>query len=122
MDIINKSNNKMPSYEGVDSGFLICADIEMLPFININPGQIKSIPTGISVNVIERHKCDIDIHKDLSKIGCVSLNSSIHPGDIDFIRIIVQNISPKPVKIYHGDKIALISICRVKISSLSTVK
>ena len=134
IQIINKSNNQLPSYATMQSaGMDICADLhgntpilknaflsiedEKGPVINIRPGGRALVPTGIYISLPEGYEARIQPRSGLAiKKGITVLNS---PGCIDAdyrgeIGIILVNHGEELFTVAHGDKVAQMIISQVE--------
>ena len=82
----------------------------------IQPGQIKLIPTGISIEIPEGYEAQIRPRSGLAlNHGLTLLNS---PGTIDSdyrgeIKIILANLGREPFVVEHGMRIAQMIFCKV---------
>jgi dUTP pyrophosphatase len=125
---INKSDNPDPKFdhEGV-SGFDLRANIQNPPtyLIQINPREIKVIPTGLYFEIAKGLEIQIRPKRGISTIGVFILNS---PGTVNSccreeIRIVLGNFGESPYTVRNGDVIAQGVVCPVKgEGSLNLVK
>ena len=101
----------------------LCANIQN-PII-INPGEIKNIPTGLSVAIPDQFEIQIRPRSGMAaKNGITVLNT---PGTIDAdyrgeIKIILINLSKECFTINKNDRIAQMVICPVVKVSLEEVE
>lgn len=83
--------------------------------IDIAPGAVALIPTGIAIAVPEGYEAQVRSRSGLAaKNGIFALNS---PGTIDSdyrgeIRVILANFGSEPFSIRRGDRIAQLVIAR----------
>lgn len=114
----------LPEYKTKgSSGMDLCANIQN-PII-INPGEIKNIPTGLSVAIPDQFEIQIRPRSGMAaKNGITVLNT---PGTIDAdyrgeIKIILINLSKECFTINKNDRIAQMVICPVVKVSLEEVE
>lgn len=90
----------------------------------INPGGIKLIPSGISIEVPAGYEAQIRPRSGLAIKNGISLVNT--PGTIDSdyrgeINIIMINFGEKPFVIKRGDRIAQMIINKIEIPSIIEV-
>jgi len=113
---LNQDNDlPLPAYESEgSSGMDIRADVKA-PVL-LNPGEIKLIPTGLSLSVPIGFEVQVRPRSGLAlKHGIGLVNS---PGTIDSdyrgeVGIIMTNWGPEPFTIKRGDRIAQMIISKV---------
>lgn len=112
---VKKSDLPLPAYETDGSaGMDIRASLD--GDVTLEPGDIKLIPTGISVSIPIGYEGQIRPRSGLAlKHGIGLVNS---PGTIDSdyrgeVRIIMINHGKKSFTIKHGDRIAQMIIARI---------
>ena len=117
-------NVKLPIYKTSGaSGLDIVANVESE--IEINPGDKKIIPTGISVAVPENYEIQIRPRSGLAaKYNITVLNT---PGTIDAdyrgeIKIIIINHGQEIYKVTNGERIAQMVLCPVVRAEFEEVK
>lgn len=91
----------------------------------IKPGEIKLIPTGISIAVQVGYEAQIRPRSGLAIKNGISLVNT--PGTIDSdyrgeINIIMINFGEKPFIINRGDRIAQMVINKIEIPSIIEVE
>ena len=113
IQVINKSNNKLPEYATSQSaGMDLRANIEK-PII-LTPLERKLIPTGLHVALPVGYEAQVRPRSGLAlKHGITVLNT---PGTIDAdyrgdIGIILINLSNEAFEIKPGERIAQLVIC-----------
>lgn len=113
VQIINKSNNKLPEYATSQSaGMDLRANIEK-PII-LTPLERKLIPTGLYIALPVGYEAQVRPRSGLAlKHGITVLNT---PGTIDAdyrgdIGIILINLSNEAFEIKPGERIAQLVIC-----------
>jgi dUTP pyrophosphatase len=106
---------KIPEYKSKGSaGADVYASLDSP--VTIEPGQIKLIPTGISVEIPEGYEAQIRPRSGLAvNHGLTLLNT---PGTIDSdyrgeIKIILANFGQKSFIVENGMRIAQMIFCRV---------
>ena len=114
---------KKPEYKSTGSaGADVFASLDS-PVI-LEPGEIKLIPTGISIEIPEGYEAQIRPRSGLAlNHGLTLLNT---PGTIDSdyrgeVKIIVANLGPKAYTIENGMRIAQMVFCRVFRGEFTTV-
>lgn len=113
VQIINKSNNKLPEYATSQSaGMDLRANIEK-PII-LTPLERKLIPTGLHIALPAGYEAQVRPRSGLAlKHGITVLNT---PGTIDAdyrgdIGVILINLSNEAFEIKPGERIAQLVIC-----------
>ena len=113
IQVINKSNNKLPEYATSQSaGMDLRANIEK-PII-LTPLERKLIPTGLHIALPVGYEAQVRPRSGLAlKHGITVLNT---PGTIDAdyrgdIGIILINLSNEAFEIKPGERIAQLVIC-----------
>ena len=128
LNIVNKSNNAMPTYETVNSAGMdlraYLPDGELV----IKPMQRTLVPTGLFMEIPVGYEGQVRPRSGLAiKSGITVLNS---PGTIDAdyrgeVKVILINLSDVDFVIKSGDRIAQLIIARceqvepVQVESLS---
>ena len=119
INITNKSNHPLPSYETVLSAGMDLRAFIAMPIV-IKPMQRMLIPTGIHIELVEGFEAQIRPRSGLAfKNGITVLNS---PGTIDAdyrgeIKVLLINLSDTDFTINDGDRIAQMIISNyVKIN------
>lgn len=113
VQIINKSNNKLPEYATSQSaGMDLRANIE--ESIILAPLKRKLIPTGLHIALPVGYEAQVRPRSGLAlKHGITVLNT---PGTIDAdyrgdIGVILINLSNEPFEVKPGERIAQLVIC-----------
>lgn len=108
VSVINKSKHPLPSYETAHSaGMDLRANLDEM--IVLRPMQRALIPTGLFVELPDKHEAQIRPRSGLAaKHGITVLNS---PGTIDAdyrgeIKVILINLSDKDFAVNDGERIA----------------
>ena len=111
----NNADLPLPSYQSDgSSGLDLCAAVSNN--LTLQPGDIKLIPTGLSISLPEGYEAQIRSRSGLAlRYGLGLVNA---PGTIDAdyrgeIGIIAINWGKKPVTIKRGERIAQMVIHRV---------
>ena len=117
-------NIKLPTYKtSGSSGMDLVAHVKGK--INIKPGKIAIIPTGIAIAIPINYEIQIRPRSGLAaKKGISVLNT---PGTIDSdyrgeIKIILINSSKKSFVVKSGDRVAQMILCPVAKGKLQEVK
>ena len=113
IQIINKSNNKLPEYATSQSaGMDLRANIE--ESVILAPLERKLIPTGLHIALPVGYEAQVRPRSGLAlKHGITVLNT---PGTIDAdyrgdIGVILINLSNEPFEVKPGERIAQLVIC-----------
>lgn len=116
VNILNKSNNKLPDYQTVGaSGLDVSAYLEE-PVI-LHPMQRALIPTGLYLEIPDGYEIQLRPRSGLAlKHGITLLNS---PATIDAdyrgeIKILLINLSTEPFQIENGMRIAQMVLAKVE--------
>ena len=124
VQIINKSNNKLPEYATSQSaGMDLRANIEK-PII-LTPLERKLIPTGLHIALPVGYEAQVRPRSGLAlKHGITVLNT---PGTIDAdyrgdIGVILINLSNEPFEIKPGERIAQLVIAKYEQISWEQVE
>ncbi len=131
LNIVNTSNNPLPTYETKSSaGMDLRAYLPDAP-ITIEPMQRGLVPTGLYMEIPEGYEGQVRPRSGLAlKSGITVLNS---PGTIDAdyrgqICVILINLSDQPFFIHSGDRIAQMVIAKceqaetVQVETLSATE
>ena len=120
----NNTDLPLPSYQSDgSSGLDLCAAVSNN--LTLKPGDIKLIPTGLSISLPEGYEAQIRSRSGLAlRYGLGLVNA---PGTIDAdyrgeIGIIAINWGRKPVTIKRGERIAQMVIHRVSRAIVKEVK
>ncbi|MBW1857699.1 MAG: dUTP diphosphatase [Deltaproteobacteria bacterium] len=120
----NNADLPLPSYQSDgSSGLDLCAAVSN--DLTLQPGDIKLIPTGLSISLPEGYEAQIRSRSGLAlRYGLGLVNA---PGTIDAdyrgeIGIIAINWGKKPVTIKRGERIAQMVIHRVSRAIVKEVK
>ena len=115
LNIVNKSNNALPSYETINSAGMdlraYLPDGEMV----IKPMQRALVPTGLFMEILVGYEGQVRPRSGLAiKSGITVLNS---PGTIDAdyrgeVKVILINLSDQEFVIKSGDRIAQLVIAK----------
>ncbi|MCL1850427.1 MAG: dUTP diphosphatase [Bacteroidetes bacterium] len=113
-NIVNHSNNPLPSYSTEHS-----AGMDLRAFLSepavLMPMERALIPTGIFIEVSEGYEAQVRPRSGLAiKNGITVLNT---PGTIDAdyrgeVKVILINLSDEPFIIQNGDRIAQMVIAK----------
>ncbi len=124
VQIINKSNNKLPQYETVNSsGLDLRAFID--ESITLKPLERKLIPTGLYLSIPSGYEAQIRPRSGLAlKHGITVLNT---PGTIDAdyrgeIKVVLVNLSSEEFTINNSDRICQMVFAKVEQAELDIVE
>ena len=123
INIINKSDNPLPSYATLGAaGMDIHANL-VTPVI-LSPLERLLIPTGLYVAIPENYEIQIRPRSGLAfKQGVTCLNT---PGTIDSdyrgeIKVLLINLSNEHQQINHGDRIAQMILAKTEKAKFNAV-
>jgi dUTP pyrophosphatase len=123
VNIINKSNNPLPSYATHgSSGMDLRADLINTEILE--PSQIKAIPTGLYIELPVGFEAQIRPRSSLAlKQGLTVLNT---PGTVDSdyrgeIKVIIINHSDQAQEIKPGERVAQMVVQKVEKVQLKLV-
>jgi dUTP pyrophosphatase len=107
-EIINRSNNPLPTYKTpFSAGMDLHANLEAP--VTLQPLQRMLVPTGLFMAIPEGYEAQVRPRSGLAvNHGVTVLNT---PGTIDAdyrgeVKVILVNLSDQPFTIHHGDRIA----------------
>ncbi len=114
--IVNRSPHPLPAYATVgSSGMDVRANLEAP--VELASLQRVLIPTGLFLEIPEGYEIQVRPRSGLAiNQGLTCLNS---PGTIDAdyrgeVKVILVNLSDRPVTVSHGDRIAQLVVQRVE--------
>jgi len=128
--IVNKSNKPLPAYQTPGSARKdLCADLsnntrEPIGVIEIFPGTVHKIPTGLYMSIPVGYECQVRSRSGLAaNHRVVVLNS---PGTIDSdyrgeIQVLLMNHGDFTFEVNHGDRIAQLVFNKVEQPTLTLV-
>ncbi len=124
VNIINKSNNELPSYATIgSSGLDIRANLT--ESVTLQPLERQLIPTGIFVEIPNGYEIQVRPRSGLAiKNGITCVNS---PGTVDSdyrgeLKVILINLSNVSQIIVNGDRIAQLVLQKVESLQWNLVK
>jgi dUTP pyrophosphatase len=74
------------------------------------PGSTQPVPTGIALEFPSTHGALVEDRSGLAVRGVTTLAGVIDPGYRGEIKVVMTNLSPTPVEIKPGDRIAQLRI------------
>jgi dUTP pyrophosphatase len=74
------------------------------------PGSTQPVPTGIALEFPSTHGALVEYRSGLAVRGVTTLAGVIDPGYRGEIKVVMTNLSPTPVEIKPGDRIAQLRI------------
>jgi len=110
---IDNSINPLPYYASVGAaGMDICASTLVL----FDRNDIKTVGTGIEIELPPGYEAQVRSRSGLASVGLIVANA---PGTIDSdyrgeIKVVMANISRRPMIVQPGDRIAQLVIARVE--------
>ena len=113
----------LPKYETKGSSGMdlaACIDKE----INIKPGQISIIPTGISVSIPKNFEIQIRPRSGLAAKNQISVLNTPGTVDADYrgeIKVIIINLGKKSFIVEKGTRIAQMVVCPIVKAKIKEV-
>ena len=113
----------LPKYETEGSSGMdlaACIDKE----INIKPGQISIIPTGISVSIPKNFEIQIRPRSGLAAKNQISVLNTPGTVDADYrgeIKVIIINLGKKSFIVEKGTRIAQMVVCPIVKAKIKEV-
>ena len=99
-------------------------DVRSAEEVTLEPGEIRLVGTGFAMELPAHLECQVRPRSGLAlKHGITVPNS---PGTIDpdyrgEVRVILQNLGPKPVRLERGERIAQLVFARFETPELVVV-
>ncbi len=124
INIVNKSNNQLPSYETIGAaGMDLRANLDEA--IELKPMERRLIPTGLFIELPSSYEAQIRPRSGLAyKHGITVLNT---PGTIDTdyrgeLKILLINLGTEDFTISNGERVAQLIIAKFDQPNLTLVE
>ncbi len=105
---------KLPRYSHDGPWGDLAADLSSVASATLapagTPGCTQAIPTGLALEFPATHGALVEDRSGLALRGLTTLAGVIDPGYRGEIRIVLTNLTPEPIKIASGDRIAQLRI------------
>jgi dUTP pyrophosphatase len=105
---------QMPRYAHLGDFGDLAADLYASAGITLasagQPGSTQPVPTGIALEFPSTHGALVEDRSGLAVRGVTTLAGVIDPGYRGEIKVVMTNLSPTPVEIKPGDRIAQLRI------------
>jgi dUTP pyrophosphatase len=112
---------RLPRYAHTGVGGDLAADLYSVADLEVQPGTVIAIPTGIAVEIPDDFGGIVEDRSSTAVKGLTTLAGVIDPNYRGEIRIVVTNVGQNAVKICKGDRIAQIRIVhRIEASFFET--
>jgi dUTP pyrophosphatase len=124
VQIVNKSKNPLPGYmtQGA-AGMDLYADLD--GEVTLQPMEIRSIPTGIHIQLPEGVEAQIRARSGLSSKYGITLINGIGTIDSDYrgeIKVPLINLGAQPYRIQPGERICQMVVKRYIVATLEMVE
>jgi dUTP pyrophosphatase len=105
---------QLPRYAHVGEFGDLAADVYAGAAITLTragqPGSTAAVPTGIAMEFPSTHGALVEDRSGLAIRGITTLAGVIDPGYRGELKVVVANLSPEPVEIKAGERIAQLRI------------
>ncbi len=105
---------KLPRYSHTGPWGDLAADLSSIASVTLaaagTPGCTQAIPTGLALELPSTHGALVEDRSGLALRGLTTLAGVIDPGYRGELRIVITNLTPDPVNIAPGDRIAQLRI------------
>lgn len=105
---------KLPRYSHTGPWGDLAADLSAAAAVTLSPtgtpGCTQAVPTGIALELPSTHGALVEDRSGLALRGLTTLAGVIDPGYRGELRIVLTNLTPDPVQISPGDRIAQLRI------------
>ena len=105
---------KLPRYSHAGPWGDLAADLFSVAAMTLAPagttGNTQAVPTGIALEFPATHGALVEDRSGLALRGLTTLAGVIDPGYRGEIKIVITNLTPEPVQIAAGDRIAQLRI------------
>ncbi len=101
---------QMPRYAHVGMFGDLAADLYASVAVTLAAGQTLPVATGIAMEFPSTHGALVEDRSGLAVRGVTTLAGVIDPGYRGEIKVVMTNLSPAPVEIKAGDRIAQLRI------------
>jgi dUTP pyrophosphatase len=110
---------QLPRYAHIGAFGDLAADIYAVESTQLAPGQTLPVSTGIALEFPSTHGALVEDRSGLAVRGITTLAGVIDPGYRGEIKVVMTNLSPAPIDIQAGDRIAQLRIVeRIEASFL----
>lgn len=90
----------------------LAADVSALEAVELAPGEIKAVPTGIAFEFPPNFGAIVHDRSGLAMKGVATLAGVIDPGYRGELKVVLINLSAATLHINAGDRIAQLRIVR----------
>jgi dUTP pyrophosphatase len=104
------SSAQLPRYAHLGEFGDLAADLYASEAITLPPGATLPVPTGIALEFPATHGALVEDRSGLAVRGVTTLAGVIDPGYRGEIKVVMTNLSPTPVQLNAGDRIAQLRI------------
>lgn len=88
----------------------LAADLYSAEAVTLAAGATLAVPTGVALEFPATHGALVEDRSGLAMRGVTTLAGVIDPGYRGEVRVVITNLSPAPVEIGPGDRIAQLRI------------
>jgi dUTP pyrophosphatase len=101
---------QVPRYAHVGEFGDLAADVYASVAVTLAAGETKPVATGIALEFPSTHGALVEDRSGLAVRGVTTLAGVIDPGYRGELRVVMTNLSERPVEIKAGDRIAQLRI------------
>ena len=101
---------QLPRYAHIGEFGDLAADLYASAGMTLAAGATAAVSTGIAIEFPSTHGALVEDRSGLAMRGVTTLAGVIDPGYRGEIKVVITNLSPTPVEIKPGDRIAQLRI------------
>jgi dUTP pyrophosphatase len=101
---------QLPRYSHVGEYGDLAADLAASESLLLEPGATQPVSTGLALEFPSTHGALVEDRSGLALKGLTTLAGVIDPGYRGEIKVVLTNLSPNPIQIKVGDRIAQLRI------------
>jgi dUTP pyrophosphatase len=103
---------QLPRYAHAGPFGDLAADLYAVAGVTLEEGMTRPVATGVAMEFPSSHGALVEDRSGLAVRGVTTLAGVIDPGYRGEIKVVMTNLSPVPVEIKAGDRIAQLRIVR----------
>ena len=103
---------RLPNYAHRGPYGDLAADVSAVEAIELGPGEIKAIPTGLAFEFPPEFGALVEDRSGLALKGITTLAGVIDPGYRGELKVVLINLGREPFRINAGDRIAQLRMVR----------
>src|SRR5580700_3899052 len=101
---------QMPRYAHTGVFGDLAADLYAAEVVTLEPGSTVAVRTGIAMELPSTHGALVEDRSGLAVRGVTTLAGVIDPGYRGEVKVVMTNLTERPVEIKAGDRIAQLRI------------